>query len=92
MVKLKLPSQAPPGEGYTPPPPKAGTRVAQVELDTNQLQDLADVIGDLKKAAAGHDLRFILRIEVGGTDAAAPESVVDKLNELLKTVSDQMKL
>ena len=41
-------------------------RVASGELRGNEIQDLADSVGELSKAAAGHNLRFLLRLELGG--------------------------
>jgi hypothetical protein len=93
-VKFRLPSHVGgvPG-GFTPPSPttsQAGL-FAQAELTPSQIQDLADVIGDLKKAAAGKDLRFTLRIEFAVTEKPSDE-IVAKLNEVLQGVSGELKL
>ncbi len=40
--------------------------VTEADLQPNQIQDLADAIADIKNAAAGIDLKFRLRIELGG--------------------------
>ena len=85
-VKLRLPSKLPP-----PPPPPPGVRVAEAELQTAQVQDLAEVIGDLKQAAAGHELKFHVRIELGG-DPPPSDEVIKKLNALLKDISKDIQL
>jgi DNA-directed RNA polymerase subunit L len=71
-------------------PPKLGVRVAEADLRPNEIQDLADEIGDLTTAAVGNDLKFHLRIELGG-DIQPNNEVVEKLNKILKEVSDNLK-
>src|SRR5205085_12481540 len=66
VVRVRLPSKGPPPPPPLPPPP-TGVRVAQAELRPNQLQDVADQVGELTRAAVGHDLKFLLRTELGGT-------------------------
>lgn len=63
--------------------------MAEAALTTAQLQDLADVVGDIVKASAGHELHFRLKMELAGDP---PEEVVVKLNELLKKLSDDLQL
>jgi len=72
------------------PKPK-GLLVAEATLLANGIQDLADQIPDITKAAVGNDLKFSLRIEFGGETAPAPEAV-EKINALLAEVSDDLKL
>jgi hypothetical protein len=74
-----------------PPPPKAGVRIAESELKWNQIQDLADAMGELMSIAAGYDLKFRLRIELGA-ESPPPEEIVRKVNDLLKDVSDDLQL
>jgi hypothetical protein len=45
---------------------RPGLLVAEVELPVDRGRDLADLVGDLVHAAAGHELRLRLRIELGG--------------------------
>lgn len=91
-VKLRLLSQQ-----VQPPvsaplmPPKLGIRVGEAELRPNEIQDLADVIGDLVGVAVGHDLKFRVRIELGG-DTPPPDEVVEKVNEILESVSENIRL
>ncbi len=68
-----------------------GALIAEATLKPNELQDLADQIGSVQTAAIGYDLRFHLRIEVGG-DKQPPENVVQRLNELLREVSTALTL
>jgi hypothetical protein len=65
--------------------------VAEAELQPSEIQDLADQVGELKKAAAGLELKFTVRLEISGP-GMSDESVVAKLNDLLKAVSDQLQL
>jgi hypothetical protein len=65
-------------------------RVAQAELRPNQLQDLADQVGERTRAAVGHGLRFLLRVEPGG--ATTPAELVGRLNKLLADVAEGLRL
>ncbi len=87
-VKIRVPKERPP---ITPPPKPVhpGVKMAEAALTTAQLQDLADVVGDIVKASAGHELHFRLKMELAGDP---PEEVVVKLNELLKKLSDDLQL
>ncbi len=80
----------PPGPP-APLPPKPGVLVAEAELATSEIQDLAEVIGNIRSAAAGHELKFRLRIELGDS-GVPPDEVVKKVNELLKGVSAKLQL
>ena len=92
-VKLRLPAEevvAPP----TPPPPlppKLGFKVAQAELRPHQIQDLAEIIGELVNATVGYELVFRLRIELGGA-TELPEEVVQTVNRLLAGVAKDLQL
>ena len=46
---------------------------------------------ELLKAAIGNDLKFTVRIEVGGESAPAPETL-EKINDLLADVSEDLRL
>jgi hypothetical protein len=60
-------------------------------LRGNEIQDLADAVAEVAKAAAGHDLRFFVRVELGG-EKAPPEDVVEAVNKVLTKVSGNLKL
>ena len=75
-----------------PPVPKPrGLLMAEEALEANGIQDLADQIPDIAKAAVGHALKFNVRIEFGGETTPNPEAV-EKINELLSQVSDKLRL
>ena len=81
-VKVRVPDEAPPPPSPTPPP---GAHIAGAELSPSQIQDLAEIIGDVIKAAAGHDIRFTLRVEMGN---GTPAEVVEKVSEQLREVDE----
>ena len=72
-------------------PRSKGLRVAEATLPANGIQDLADQIPDIVKAAVGHDLEFHLRVELGG-EAPPDPGAVDRINALLAEVSEELKL
>jgi len=84
-VKVRVPAAGAPA--LTPQLPQpAGRHVAAAELKPNELQDLADVVGDIVKAAVGHTLTFRVEIELQGTNENAADAV-SKINKSLKGVS-----
>jgi len=84
VVKLRVPEGAPAGH---PVPAQAGVLRAEAELDASQLQDLADVVAELVKVAAGWDLRFVVRVELGGEEAPVDDAV-QRVNDLLRDVDE----
>ncbi len=87
-VALRVPS----GKVDPPKPPKpSGLLVAEAVLEANGIQDLADQVPEIAKAAVGNNLQFNVRVELGGETAPGPEAV-EKINELLAEVSDKLKL
>ena len=92
-VVLQVPANEEIGEGegkpYTRRP--QGLLIAEAVLEANGIQDLADQIPDIAKAAVGNDLKFSVRVEFGGETAPDSEAV-EKINELLSEVSDALKL
>jgi len=65
--------------------------VAEAELQSSQIQDLADSIGDIQKAAAGHGMKFFFRVEVGG-DKPVTDPIVRDIEKMLKEVSKDLSL
>ena len=57
----------------------------------SQIQDLAEVVGEVKEAAVGHDITFRLVVELGG-EKSAPGDVVAKVNELLTGVAEELEM
>ena len=86
-VKLRIPVNAPPPP--TPPPPKLeGVYTAEADMRPNEIQNLADTLGDLGNAAVGHDLKYHIKIEIGGNP---PEAILLKLNGLLEKLKKGLK-
>ena len=77
------------GGRYTQRP--MGMLVAEALLEAHGIQDLADQIPGITQAAAGSVLNFNIRIELGN-DTAPDQAAVDKINDLLSEVSDDLKL
>ena len=92
-VVLKTPraQQGAVGEAFGYGPAATGALVAEAALEANGIQDLAEQIPDIAKAAVGNTLKFDVRVELGG-DTARDPAVVDKINALLSEVSDDLKL
>ena len=92
-VNLTVPSDDKPGGGHRQP--HAGTRpgvlTAEAVLEANGIQDLADQIPEIAKAAVGNDLKFNVRVEFGGADSPLEEAVA-RINDLLSDVSDTLRL
>jgi hypothetical protein len=68
-----------------------GRLAAESDLSVAELQDLADAIGDLQAAVAGHELVLHLRIQVGGDVRPLPD-VVARLNDVLHRVNVRLTL
>jgi hypothetical protein len=60
-------------------------------LQVNQIQDLADALPEIKNATAGIDLKFRLRIELGGK-SRPPQEAIDLINQLLRDISEDLEL
>ena len=88
QVIFQIPSTA--REEPSEPKPR-GLLMAEDVLEANGIQDLAEQIPELTKAAVGTSLKFNIRIEFGGETTPNPEAV-EKINELLAEVSDKLKL
>lgn len=89
VVKLKVPSGVPPTP--PPPPPRPGVVSATAKMKANEIQDLADVVSDIVKAAAGCDIKFTVNVELGGDEPPSPE-VIAQISEILKDIADGMEL
>lgn len=72
-VKIHLRSDVP---RVTEPDPRSyGAKVASADLETHQLQELADCIDELRQATAGQKLRLRVVIEIGEAGKVPPETV-----------------
>jgi transcriptional regulator with XRE-family HTH domain len=90
-VKLRVPSEEPPPQVAERLVAKPGVLVAEADLRPNEIQDLADQVADIAKAAVGLDLKFRLRVELGGESRPSDE-VVASINQLLREISNDIKL
>lgn len=81
-----VPNQVKEGKAEIP----YGTRVAESELRPDEIQSLAEAMGDLLKATAGLTLKFRLRIELSGK-GEIPNETVSKINEVLEDVADGLR-
>ena len=80
LLQVPLPSeQIRDGEGKPYGPKPRGLLIAEAVLEANGIQDLADQIPDIAKAAVGNDLKFNIRVELGGETAPDSETV-EKIN------------
>lgn len=74
-----------------PPPVPPGILTAEATLEANAIQDLAEQLPELLTATIGSELKFTVRIEVGGE--TSPESeLVERVNSLLSEVADDFRL
>jgi hypothetical protein len=89
-LKLILPGKPPPPPP-PPPTPPPGVRMAEAEVDIGEFQDLADQLGEVKKAAAGFELKLHVRIELSGAKPV-PSEIVRKINQLLGQISESISL
>jgi hypothetical protein len=85
-IKVRVPVSAPP---TPPPPPPSDNYVAEAELQPNEIQDLADEMGNLLGLIAGLDISFRLRIEL---DRQSPQDVVNRVNNALMEINPRLKL
>ena len=69
----------------------SGILVVKVPLLEDEIQNLSDTIGDLTKTAVGLNLQFRLRVELGPV-SQVPDETIAKINELLREVSDKLRL
>jgi hypothetical protein len=94
-IRVRLPTANPYNEVQPPikqiKQTRPGVRAAEAELQTHEIQDLAEQIADLRSAASGYGLRVHVRIEVGG-DTPPPDDIVTKVNEVLGQIKDDLQL
>jgi len=88
QVILQVPSTV---REELPVPKPQGRLMAEDVLEANGIQDLADQIPSIAKAAVGNALKFNVRIEFGGETAPDP-AAVEEINALLAEVSGNLRL
>ncbi len=89
-VKLLRPQNVP-VPPPPPPPPKPGTFMAVSELQSQELMDLADSLGEMLKAAVPNSLKLNVRIELGG-EPKASEPKLKAINAILAKVKKGWEL
>lgn len=96
QVTVEVPDEEPdakpqrwnePSSDYGNGPPSTAA-----DLEIDEVQNLADEVAELQKAAAAYGIRFHLRIDVGTHDPEVPDDVKTRLNEALKRVSEKLGL
>jgi len=91
-IKLRVPGKK---EASLPPPPAPppppGVRAVEAEFSSSEIQDLADNVSELMTASIGHDLKFRVRIELGGEKPPSDEAVA-KVNAVLKQIREGITL
>jgi hypothetical protein len=88
-VKLHRPKNVP--MPPPPPPPKPGTFTAESELQSQELMDLADLLGEALKASVPNTLKLSVRLELGG-EPKATEAKVKAINAILAKVKKGLEL
>jgi hypothetical protein len=88
-VKLRVPKDQPLPPSQ--PPSTPDVLAAEAYLEPSQIQDLADQIPEITRAAAGQDLKYHVRIELKGEDQTKDETA-KQINQLLRDVSDKLQL
>ena len=67
--------------------PPAGTFATEAELRANELQDLADALGELGTAAAGLDFKYRVHIELSGNPS---KDVISQVNKILQKIKSSL--
>jgi hypothetical protein len=70
-----------------PSPSLPNVFVAEAELRPNEIQDFAEQLPDIKKAAGPADLKFHLHLELDARGISSVPATVAKLNDLLVRIS-----
>jgi hypothetical protein len=89
-VKLQRPEHLPPPPP-PPPPPKPGTFTGEAELQSQEMMDLADSLGEVLKAAVPNTLKLSVRIELGG-EPKASGAKLNAINAILAKVKKGLEL
>jgi hypothetical protein len=92
-IKVRIP------QGVTPPqtprgtvdiniqPKTSGKMIAEADMQPSQLQDLAEIMGELLNASGEYGLKFTLRVEA---DSKTSKELIDKLNSLLNEINSDL--
>jgi hypothetical protein len=88
-IRLHVPAEVVVVPAQQPPPP--WRKCAEAELEPSELQDIVEGLGDIVKAGAGLNLRFVLRLEVGDGVQLKAEQIA-RLNEVLSKICNKLSL
>lgn len=88
-MRLRVPQAVPPTPPLPVSPPR-DTLCTESELEPSELQDFIDGLSEILKTAAGLDLRFSLRLEVGKGQELTTDQLA-KLNEVLAKACGKLK-
>jgi len=86
-IRLQVPEGVTP---LTPPQRPPERKYAEAELEPSEFQDVVDGLGDVLKAGAGLNLRFVFRLEVGDGVQVNAEQIT-KLNEILSKICAKLR-
>jgi hypothetical protein len=86
-VKMRLVK----GEAKETPGTAYGAKVATAELETHEVQDLADQIDELRQVTAGYPLHIKVTVEFGEAGKIEQE-VVDRVNGILSKIRSGWKM
>ena len=89
-VKLRIPASSKATE--VPFALRPDFLVAEAELRPSEIQDLAEQLPEIRKAAGATDLKFRLRLELDGRGTSPGQDIVAKLNDLLARISKALLL
>ncbi len=64
--------------------------IAETQLSTGEVQNLAEEIANIVAAAVGYEVAVSVRLEVA--DPEVPADVVQRLNEVLAKVAENLRL
>jgi hypothetical protein len=74
------------------PPPPAGHRYSEAVLTPSELQDFVDVLPEVLKAAAGLELRLVMRLQLGAGAAEPSAEQVAAVNWALGKGIEKLQL
>ena len=90
-VTIKMPATGGGPDGPVPDEPPRTVFTAEATMDLHGIQDLAERVHDIALAAVGNDLRFNLRIQMGGENPP-DQNAVDAVNAILADIFEDVKL
>lgn len=97
-IRVQVPRETPTTPAPAVPAPtaairesKPGIRTAETPLQPGEIQNLAEVVGDLVQAAASAGITFTLHIEVGN-DQPVTDEIAAHINTLLQEVQAGLKV